>query len=209
MAVEINKIIKYSDLPASTAQENTDILSVEKADGAFYKTTRSEFLQGAVGGDLSYTDTGKTASVAVSESGSETGGNAETKIIPVPTATDVESQEFFTQTTAFFSITVGKTSTILVALSDGRSVSLDCSTLQWSPITETNPDDTSGREFAGYDWQTAQGNVLLQIGLKYEATGGTPKIHGADAIIIFPYDSTGSNVDKTAYPITVTVTNPA
>lgn len=40
MAIEIRKLIKFSDLPASTAQENSDILSVEKADGSFYKTTR-------------------------------------------------------------------------------------------------------------------------------------------------------------------------
>lgn len=50
MAVEIKKIIKYSDLPASTAQENSDILSVEKADGSFYKTTRQAFLQAILDG---------------------------------------------------------------------------------------------------------------------------------------------------------------
>lgn len=50
MAIEIRKLIKFSDLPASTAQENSDILSVEKADGSFYKTTRQAFLQALLDG---------------------------------------------------------------------------------------------------------------------------------------------------------------
>lgn len=42
--MEIKKLIKFSDMPASTAQEDADIIAVEK-DGVFHRTTRKAFLQ--------------------------------------------------------------------------------------------------------------------------------------------------------------------
>lgn len=63
MAIEIRKLIKFSDLPASTAQENTDLVCIEKADGSFYKTTRQAFLQALLDGKANVSHTHTIADV--------------------------------------------------------------------------------------------------------------------------------------------------